>query len=878
MPFIRKSSVLTKIPILGHILRWDSDDRQTADDGQGLLEDDPLSIPLEDNGQPGRDYTAQRRTLSRNTVWAHFKILVFDGLRRNIPCQLTIAVAVILLVVYLWTRPDLSSVYDGLLPCGNSRYSVNTHTCYNGNFLCPVVEKQRTLRCSNSCYLPQNFSCNDGILEENNSPDSAIKRPPEGSNNVTCPSSYLHLSDPPYQNYFISDCGSTSQVVVTSPTVDGDLELISPRLLIAWPAGNSGIATYFAPKNGVDGSLVISLESSSGTNRTLGTLASGVTGILSLNSSAVLDLAILGSIRTIRDYVEGPGTLVPMIQDAVKIQQLDGGGIQLNRLWLDETTEMFLTFQSTGGNQITIQNGRPLFKKGSYVFKAWYNYPQLRQLNAAEVLNPASQGLITQNKDDTESLAFFSYTSKVLAGGWKFLTYFGRDSLISLLLLEPILSEGEDGVIEAIIGAAIERIDAGDGSVCHEEIIGDYATYMNEQQGKHSTEPQCDYKMVDTDFFLLIVMDRYLVNSATGRSRRNSFLAKHASVLRSNEGLTYDKLASTTAEKIMRLTSAFEKSPVRQNMIHLKQGQTVGQWRDSSQGLGGGRIPYDVNTALVPAALQAIASMSSNGFFASHLDWAETASKRAMFWEEHSLPFFEVTIPTDEAEDLVKSYIDQSGLFSIVGEAKPTSPVTFHGLALEGKNEQSIVKVMNTDDCFRLYLLNATNQTQLSAFLSQAADNVLRPFPLGLSTSVGLLVANPTYAGDSADIRDFTTSSYHGTVVWSWQLAMMAAGLERQLGRCNDEQLAFCADNELYGRVVEAYSHLWDLINQNRDHLSSEVWSWIPKDGGFQYTPLGALPSPKGQGPVESDIRQLWSLAFLAVKKNVAYDLGSPPR
>jgi hypothetical protein len=55
---------------------------------------------------------------------------------------------------------------------------------------------------------------------------------------------------------------------------------------------------------------------------------------------------------------------------------------------------------------------------------------------------------------------------------------------------------------------------------------------------------------------------------------------------------------------------------------------------------------------------------------------------------------------------------------------------------------------MNTDDCFRLFLVNGTNQTQLSSFLSQAADHILQPFPVGLSTAVGLLVANPAYGGD----------------------------------------------------------------------------------------------------------------------------------
>ena len=40
------------------------------------------------------------------------------------------------------------------------------------------------------------------------------------------------LSDPPYTNYFYSDCNSASQVIVTSPLPGNDLELVKPRLLV----------------------------------------------------------------------------------------------------------------------------------------------------------------------------------------------------------------------------------------------------------------------------------------------------------------------------------------------------------------------------------------------------------------------------------------------------------------------------------------------------------------------------------------------------------------------------------------------------------------------------------------------------------------------
>jgi len=43
----------------------------------------------------------------------------------------------------------------------------------------------------------------------------------------------LHITDPPYDNYFYSDCHSASQVVVTNPRPGDNLTLIGPRLLVS---------------------------------------------------------------------------------------------------------------------------------------------------------------------------------------------------------------------------------------------------------------------------------------------------------------------------------------------------------------------------------------------------------------------------------------------------------------------------------------------------------------------------------------------------------------------------------------------------------------------------------------------------------------------
>ncbi|RYO83285.1 hypothetical protein DL762_006194 [Monosporascus cannonballus] len=596
---------------------------------------------------------------------------------------------------------------------------------------------------------------------------------------------------------------------------------------VAWPAGNSGIVDFFQPQNGVNGSLSISLQNSTTTANALdpiyeasssGSPIVGVSGYLKLNSSATLTIPIIGSIRTIRDFTEGPSLLRPSIQNAIEFAEIGDGKVSLSRLWLDNKTTTTLSFAPASQNgSVNVRDLAVAFEVGTYSFNASFNYPQLEQLSPQEVLNQHSQSLVSQYPDQAQSLSFLSYSDKLLAGVWRFLTYFGRDTMITMLLMEPVLSTGKGGAFEAGIAAVLERLNKTDGSAAHEETIGDHATYLNLQENITSTAPQYDYKMIDTDYFLPVLLVDYFIKNAVGRSRASEFLSKKATENPANYELTYRQLALLNAEKIMNAAAPFAASgrQIKENLIHLKEDEIIGEWRDSTYGLGCGRIPYNVNTALVPAGLRAIGALAEAGFFPEHPEWNESAHQYAQVWEDNSLQFFEVNAPLSEARSLVDNY------------------------------------------------------NQLSSFLSQAADHILQPYPVGLSTDVGLLVANPAYSGDPVYSTNFTNSAYHGTVVWSWQLAMMAAGLERQLGRCSVQSAPeFCLDSGVHGKVLSAYNHLWDLIDANSANLSGEVWSWVYRDDKFSPTQLGALPPPPGTNPTESDIRQLWSLAFLTVKRN----------
>ncbi|KAL9047255.1 MAG: hypothetical protein Q9214_000125, partial [Letrouitia sp. 1 TL-2023] len=569
------------------------------------------------------------------------------------------------------------------------------------------------------------------------------------------------------------------------------------------------------------------------------------------------------------------------VQAGVCIREFDRTkrGIRISRVWFDGKTTTQLAFAPIDGatkdnRAIDILNGdyetTARFAPGLYLFEAHLDFPQLPYMHPTQLLKPSFHHLVSLQPDPVQSLSFLCTSKKILAGAWRFLTYFGRDSMITFLLLNSILSEGEHGAIEIVLSAVLERVCHIDGSVCHEENIGDYPAAQAALHREVESEPQYDYKMValtfahsfrqridpsqvDTDFFLPIAMKQYLVDTSVGQP------------------------GGQTAYK---------------NLVALKDGQPVGQWRDSNDGLGGGRYPYDINTALMPAALRAIAELARAGAFQEEDGWNDLANRRASVWETLSINFFivkffsrflnesffdpavtdagQVKIPRIEAQQRLERY-KSSGAFPGPSRMDQIDEdLCLQAVAL--RDDGSPIEIMHTD-----------------ASLDILTSSILRTFPAGLYTSVGVLIANPAYSCDPSHAQTFTTGAYHGTVVWAWNsLAMLAKGLEVQLCAMIaaektgiDPVTTKSTDPNFYNNVRAkmklAYKKLWDVIEANARHLSEEVWSWrwdgdarLDRDndkGGFVYAPLSHLPTPDGARQTESNARQLWSLAFLAVER-----------
>jgi len=177
--------------------------------------------------------------------------------------------------------------------------------------------------------------------------------------------------------------------------------------------------------------------------------------------------------------------------------------------------------------------------------------------------------------------------------------------------------------------------------------------------------------------------------------------------------------------------------------------------------------------------------------------------------------------------------------------------VAFHALSLD---EQGVpIPILHSDEGFRLLLTEPAPDE-----LTRCVAAIMRPFPAGLMTDVGLLVANPALA--SADLRrDFTQFAYHGTVVWSWQQALLAAGLQRQLRRAD-------LPAAVHTLLVHARKHLWEVIERSRALRTSELWSWSYADGHYRVEPFGGSNADAD----ESNAAQLWSTVYLGITSDTS--------
>ena len=132
-------------------------------------------------------------------------------------------------------------------------------------------------------------------------------------------------------------------------------------------------------------------------------------------------------------------------------------------------------------------------------------------------------------------------------------------------------------------------------------------------------------------YYLTPLLEKYFLQSMIGQQRAASFVGTVSTLDFGDAGLTYGELAPINAKAIMAKAGSFARDggQIKDNLIHLQDDIRFDQWRGTNIGLGRGRIPYDVNTALVPAALRIVSALSAAGWFPEHPEWSDLAAQYA---------------------------------------------------------------------------------------------------------------------------------------------------------------------------------------------------------------------------------------------------------
>lgn len=604
------------------------------------------------------------------------------------------------------------------------------------------------------------------------------------------------------------------------------------RLVVAFPAGNSGAGLWFAePARWRTTAPLKKVQR----HQPQGQPLRGIELALEADTPKLtVRRALVGSVRVLRDY--GYGNPIPAEVEAAPV--VAGNTVTWQRRRLDEAPGYSL--------KVRVLNGTVSVRDGAVVLVS-RNGPlrlTVTALTGDAPLTPLALQDIFVRPDRAsilqQSLAFLAYREKLLAGSWQYDTYFGRDTLMTLALL---MGELKPAPIEAGLASVLERLNP-EGEVAHEEDIGEFALIGRPRHD--ARQPVLDYKMVDDDFMLAPVLATYLLDTPAGRARATDFLARETS-----SGVSYGDLVLRNLGFVTARAGPFAADPVFANLVSLHEGLTVGDWRDSQDGLGSdGRYAFSVNAALVPAALAAAGRLQASGLLdaygAQRIGHADMVAM-AEVWGRDAPGLFAVSLPGREAHDRLAAFAHATGVAA--QDTELPADVSFFALALDATGHP--VQVMHSDVGFLLYFLRPDDAT-----LQLALGQIMQPFPAGLMSGAGLLVANPAFAGN-ARWKTFDNTRYHGMVVWSWQQQLLQAGIACQLTR-NDISSRSRALLQLAGTALD------HAIVKTAQLQGSELWSWRADNGKLAPLPYGQAVGHE----TESNAVQLWSTAGLVQSRS----------
>src|SRR5437660_2770339 len=501
--------------------------------------------------------------------------------------------------------------------------------------------------------------------------------------------------------------------------------------------------------------------------------------------------------------------------------------------------------------------------------------PALVPLGRAEIFNEDFQRFAAQVRADTahpltsrrlerevRGVELLCYREKLMAGLPNFATYFGRDMLMTALLMQPVWAPA---MSEHVVASALGKLSPT-GDVSHEEALGGQAIRENAAEYNrlvsagqlararallaHLAATRENYIMVGDDFQLPVVAARYLADARVPADRKRAFL---------REGHRLERLIANLA-LVARRTAPYARDPVATNLVSFPRaadGRWISaSWRDSRVGYAGGRFAMDVNAIWAPHALAGVATILDAlkelglkpaipaGPLAA-LARDRAALERAVATWKQAERHFQVSLAPGEVTKRVAAklaWLPAAERAYWEGVLRPVrDTLRFLALSLDAAGRP--IPIVNTDPAMALLLDSLGTDRTL-----ELVGPMLQPYPVGLFVDdLGPVVANDAYA--ARDVWEaFRRDAYHSpTVVWGRDVNALLAGLARQLppGDVGAQHAA---------PLQDALRRISDAVDRS-GLRHAELWSYTIENGRL-------VPSRYGSS---SDV-QLWSLTDLAVQ------------
>jgi hypothetical protein len=508
---------------------------------------------------------------------------------------------------------------------------------------------------------------------------------------------------------------------------------------------------------------------------------------------------------------------------------------------------------------------------------------------------------------DARGVELLSAREKLMAGLPNYATYFGRDMMMTALMMEPIWSAA---MAEHVIASVLRKLGPG-GDVSHEEALGGQAIRENAAEYnahlaeyfrlsrsgdraradsalRHARAILADlqkvrenYHMLDDEFQLPVLAARYLGNPSVPPARKLAFLVD------SSDG-NGPRVAALMRELalVSKLAAPYARDSVVQNLVasprlDATRWRSV-SWRDSNAGYANGRFAMDINAIWVPRALEAISeilsALSALGFTPQQISAFASGSgqtRLADFIREPvslgsaiqawngAVRHFVVSLSAAEIRAKVEQKLGSlpaeertywQGVLAATGADR--QPLEFLALSLDATGRP--IPVVNTDPATWLFLYDQSSASV--AARDRAARDVrafMRVYPVGLFVErLGLLVANDAYASPAV-WEAFRKDTYHSPrVVWGREVNLFMLGLAKQISSLVDP-----AGRPRDPAVTSYVSELRDALRRTTTAVDAsglkhnELWSYEINGGRL-------LPVRYG---VSTDI-QLWNVTGLAVQ------------